>query len=289
MAILVISYSRIDQPQVRAVVKLLQSALGTIEKTVFWDDDFEPGEPWFQQISESIDSAQQLFVFWCSHSASSEQVKREFLYAIGKNKRVVPVLLDSTPLANELKEIAGIDLRTMFRHGKRRVRVLLVSVLIAFLGVPAATAVFSDWPLPLAQFAFMDDHLPVPPPLPPPPIGGASWPSSLHVPVPVLPPPVGVPPTVGSVPRPEAPPEPLPSPVPKPVPVPLPPVHVPPTVGSVPRPEPPPERLPSPMTVPLPLVLLLTGISILSAAAGVVYMQRQRLETLVATQFEPYL
>ena len=43
MAILVISYSRIDQPQVRAVVKLLQSALGTIEKTVFWDDDFEPG------------------------------------------------------------------------------------------------------------------------------------------------------------------------------------------------------------------------------------------------------
>ena len=121
------------------------------------------------------------------------------------------MLLDSTPLANELKEIAGIDLRTMFRHGKRRVRVLLVSVLIAFLGVPAATAVFSDWPLPLAQFAFMDDHLPVPPPLPPPPIGGASWPSSLHVPVPVLPPPVGVPPTVGSVPRPEAPPEPLPA------------------------------------------------------------------------------
>ena len=279
MAVLVISYSRIDQPQVRAVVKLLQGALGTIEKTVFWDDDFEPGESWFQQISESIDGAQQLFVFWCSHSASSKQVKREFLYAIGKNKRVVPVLLDSTPLANELKEIAGIDLRTTFRHGKRHVPVLLVSVLIAFLGVLAATAVFSDLPLPLAQFAFMDDHLPVPPPLPPPPIGGAPWPSSLHVPVPVPPPPVFLPPRAqGSVPVPEPPPEPLP------------PVFVPPRAqGSVPVPEPPPEPLPSPMTEPLPLVLLLAGISILLAAAFTLYRRRQRLRTLVATQFEPYL
>ena len=255
MAILVISYSRIDQPQVRAVVKLLQGALGTIEKTVFWDDDFEPGEPWFQQISESIDGAQQLFVFWCSHSASSEQVKREFLYAIGKNKRVVPVLLDSTPLANELKEIAGIDLRNTFRHGKRHVPVLLVSVLIAFLGV-LATEVFFDWLAPLGGIHSGILPLPVPPPLPPPPIGRAPWPSSILLPVPEPVRPIVV----------------APAAVLPPVPVPQPPIVV-----------------PVPMPVPLPLVLLLASISILFAAAFTLYRRRQRLRTLVATQFEPHL
>jgi hypothetical protein len=116
VATLVISYSRSDRTQVRAVVALLRAALRDIEKAVFWDEDFEPGDSWFEQIRRHIDEAPQLFVFWCHHAARSEQVRREFLYAFACGKRVVPVLLDSTVLAPELAPIHGIDLREAVLH-----------------------------------------------------------------------------------------------------------------------------------------------------------------------------
>ncbi len=113
MSVLVISYARSDQPIVRAIVHLLRGALRDLEKAVYWDDDFEPGEPWFEQIKAQIDVAPQLFVFWCVHSAQSTQVRREFEYAFLKGKRVVPVLLDRTKLCAELAELHGIDLRPL--------------------------------------------------------------------------------------------------------------------------------------------------------------------------------
>jgi TIR domain len=118
MAILVISYSREDQQQVRAVVALLESMLRDmdIEKAVYWDADFEPGDPWFEQMQGYIDATPQLFVFWCAHSARSRQVKREYEYAFAEGKRVVPVLLDGTPMARKLGRIHGIDLRGAFAH-----------------------------------------------------------------------------------------------------------------------------------------------------------------------------
>jgi hypothetical protein len=116
MAVIVISYARPDQPLVRAVVKLLRGALRDFEKAVYWDDDFEPGEPWFEQIRAHIDAAPQLFVFWCVHSAESEQVRREFEYAFQRGKRVVPVLMDRTKLCRELADLHGIDLRPLTEH-----------------------------------------------------------------------------------------------------------------------------------------------------------------------------
>jgi hypothetical protein len=116
MAVLVISYSRADQAQVRALVALLKGGLRNVEKAIYWDDQFEPGEPWFEQLKTHIDASPQLFVFWCDHSRASEQVRREFTYALERQKRVVPVLLDDTPLAPELAPIHGIDLRGAVRH-----------------------------------------------------------------------------------------------------------------------------------------------------------------------------
>lgn len=146
MALLVISYSRADQAQVRAVVSLLQTAFRDIEKTVFWDGQLEPGDPWFEQLKGHIDAAPQLFVFWCDHAAASEQVRREFSYALSRNKRVVPVLLDDTPLAPELSPIHGIDARQAIRHGGRsRYRALVggAAMFALVLVVAAIAAVFS--------------------------------------------------------------------------------------------------------------------------------------------------
>jgi hypothetical protein len=116
MAVLVISYARVDQDQVRAVVALLRAGLKGLDRTVFWDADFEPGEPWFTQMSASVDAAAQLFVFWCVHSATSRQVEREVTYALSRAKTVVPVLLDDTPLNERLAPLHGIDLRGVIGH-----------------------------------------------------------------------------------------------------------------------------------------------------------------------------
>jgi hypothetical protein len=119
MALLVISYSRVDQPQVVALVRFLQGAYRGIEKAVYWDGDFEPGEPWFEQMKRYIDASPQLFVFWCVHSSSSEQVRREFAYALEQKKRVVPILVDDTRLVPELAAIHGIDLRGALQHSAK--------------------------------------------------------------------------------------------------------------------------------------------------------------------------
>jgi len=146
MALLVISYSRDDQPQVRALVSLLRAGLRDIERAVYWDEQFEPGEPWFDQLKAYIDAAPQLFVFWCVHANTSPQVRREFTYALAKDKRVVPVLLDDTPLAAELAPIHGIDLRGAIRHGRKMgagaIRAaVLASVLVL---IAAGTLVFNE-------------------------------------------------------------------------------------------------------------------------------------------------
>src|SRR5688572_7932162 len=121
MAVLVISYSRTDQVQVRAVVALLKATLADVEKAVFWDGELEPGKEWFAQITRHIDAAPQLFVFWCAHAQNSAEVRREVVYALSKNKRVVPVILDDTELSPELAPIHGIDLRGTIVHGGTKV------------------------------------------------------------------------------------------------------------------------------------------------------------------------
>ena len=59
MAALVISYSRIDRPQVRAVVELLRTAFRDARTAVYWDGDLEPGDHWFEEIKRAIPSTQK--------------------------------------------------------------------------------------------------------------------------------------------------------------------------------------------------------------------------------------
>lgn len=137
MAVVVISYSRSDQPQIRAVVGLLRATLN-IERAVYWDDDFAAGEDWFEQLKRSVDESHQLFVFWCRHAAASQEVRREFAYALDKGKRVVPVLLDDTPLSQELAAIHGIDLRGAIRHGRLAIWPAFHRPLLAILAAAAS-------------------------------------------------------------------------------------------------------------------------------------------------------
>lgn len=108
-----ISYSHEDGVIVAALVKLLRAS-GT---SVFRDDDSIPaGAPWRLHIDASIDSCSIVLVFWCSHSAMSNEVVGEYRRALSLGKTVVPVLLDDTPLRQEIAPYHGVDLRAFGPH-----------------------------------------------------------------------------------------------------------------------------------------------------------------------------
>ena len=116
MSILVVSYSRNDRLQVRAIVALLKSVFPNVDRAILWDELLTPGVVWFDEFKAFIDKTPRLFVFWCSHAAGSFHVRQELEYALHRQKSVVPVLLDDTPLAPELARIHSIDLREAIRH-----------------------------------------------------------------------------------------------------------------------------------------------------------------------------
>ena len=116
MRLLVISYSRVHLGQMRHLVSMIRAVLQGVDKAVYWDQEIEPGVEWFDELKGSIDASSQLFVFWCAHSAASREVRREFAYAFRRRKRVVPVLLDSTPLPPRLAANQWVDFRRVVKH-----------------------------------------------------------------------------------------------------------------------------------------------------------------------------
>jgi TIR domain len=107
---LFVSYSREDEAIVKPVVQLLR----VTDSKVFLDvDSIVPGDRWQEELENSLSRADKICVFWCLHSAESEWVEREWRYAHQKNKRIIPLLLDSTPLKPELSEYQYIDFRVV--------------------------------------------------------------------------------------------------------------------------------------------------------------------------------
>ena len=120
-----ISYSRNDVAFITPIVRLLRTAIAGVSsasgnqwKLVFQDiDNIDPGGEWEKKIDEAIARAERMFVFWCTHSATSNQVRREYELGFQLAKVVVPVLLDDTPLPADLSRINGVDLRGLRVHG----------------------------------------------------------------------------------------------------------------------------------------------------------------------------
>jgi hypothetical protein len=102
-----VSYSRSDWRMATRVVQLLRA-----RDDVFYDVDSIPaGAPWRDALLRAIDDASHFYLLWCKHSAGSEEVEWEWQRAISGSKRLVPVLLDSTPLIMPLAKYQSVDLR----------------------------------------------------------------------------------------------------------------------------------------------------------------------------------
>jgi hypothetical protein len=103
-----ISYSRRDAAIISGIVRLYEVA----EAKIFLDSDSIPaGANWRKCIEQALLKCSAVLVFWCEHSGSSVEVRKEYQLAIALGKRVVPVLMDDSELPGDLSIYQHIDLR----------------------------------------------------------------------------------------------------------------------------------------------------------------------------------
>ena len=111
------SYSDRDRAMIRPVVQLLRTARGWV---FFAPDSIPAGSRWEKQLRRAVRRCRLMVVFWCRHSSDSEWVVQEYTLAIGLKKKVVPVLLDNTPVPEALEVFQGIDFRGWGDHEDAR-------------------------------------------------------------------------------------------------------------------------------------------------------------------------
>jgi len=131
-----ISYSHQDAKLVRPIVRLLRAT----KDLVFQDtDSIRPGRKWRPQIEKTLIEAKLIILFWCKHSIKSEEVKKEYKYALESKKDVLPLLLDKSELPDELGEFECVDFRKLSRYNHKSgwawIRAISVSLIITFVGI----------------------------------------------------------------------------------------------------------------------------------------------------------
>lgn len=104
--IVFVSYSRKDSSQVEKAVELLEAGGADIFRDI---DDIQFGDRWEDVIRAKLAEAERVLVFWSQHAQVSEWVQREWSIALSMHKRVVPILLDQTPLPTELGQFHALS------------------------------------------------------------------------------------------------------------------------------------------------------------------------------------
>jgi hypothetical protein len=105
-----VSYSHKDREIVVPAIELQRD----LRYAAFIDfRDIPPGMPWKETHSTVIKFAALLVLVWSKHAASSEHVTREWRLALEAGVKILPVLIDDTPLPEELSHIHAL---TGFRN-----------------------------------------------------------------------------------------------------------------------------------------------------------------------------
>lgn len=123
----------------KPVVGLLRAT----KDQVFQDlEGIKPGKRWRRQIEEALNVAHLIVLFWCYHSSRSDEVRKEYELALSAGKNVVPVLLDMTPLPEELKAFQWVDFRELVGVGHRSFKHWLTILEVLMLGF---VLIFAAW------------------------------------------------------------------------------------------------------------------------------------------------
>jgi hypothetical protein len=100
-----VSYSHKDREIVMAAIEIQQD----LNYAAFVDcRDTPPGMPWQETHSNAIRHAALLVLCWSKHAASSEYVAKEWRLALETRVKILPVLMDDTPLPAELSHIHAL-------------------------------------------------------------------------------------------------------------------------------------------------------------------------------------
>lgn len=132
-----ISYAHLDQTLVLRVVEFLRGG----GLNVFVDSQNIPyGADWRDTLAESIQRCERVMLFWTAAASLSKWVEREWKLALEQGKRVVPTLLDDTPLPPRLARLQAVTtLRGMFA-APARTREQVIAELAARDDLAAAAA-----------------------------------------------------------------------------------------------------------------------------------------------------
>jgi hypothetical protein len=110
-----VSYSRHDESLIKPLAGLLGAAA---DDAVFLDvSSIKPGDLWKSEIEGAVRNASVFILCWCCESKRSDFVAYEIKTALeAGGKRLVPVLLCSTPLPPSLADRQWIDLQGRIVH-----------------------------------------------------------------------------------------------------------------------------------------------------------------------------
>lgn len=104
---IVISYSRKNKDVVLPLVSVLKAA----GNDIFIDiQDMKYGKEWDVQISDAINKTERMLIFWSRFSDLSSEVEKEWKLCLKTpNCRIVPILLDKTPLPSTISKYHGTN------------------------------------------------------------------------------------------------------------------------------------------------------------------------------------
>jgi hypothetical protein len=110
-----VSYSRHDEALIKPLARLLCAAS---DDAVFLDiNSIKPGDLWKTEIEAAVRDSSVFILCWCCQSQKSDFVAHEMRIALrDKSKRLVPVLLCSTPVPPSFSKRQWIDLRGRIVH-----------------------------------------------------------------------------------------------------------------------------------------------------------------------------
>jgi hypothetical protein len=101
-----ISYSRADLPTVQGLKRQLDER----RLRVFLDlESLHAGQDWPPQLGGAVQKSRMVVLCWSAQAAKSDWVKAEINHSLITKKRVLPWLLDNTPLPPMLQQRHGIQ------------------------------------------------------------------------------------------------------------------------------------------------------------------------------------
>lgn len=124
------SYSTADRRLVEPIVRILR----TTKAAVFLaHDSITPGEKWEEVLAQRLKSADTLVLFWSRNAQESEWVTTEWKTAARTGKRILPVLIDQTPLPAPLATFQWIDFRYLADRRRLMARIVIACVTLIIL------------------------------------------------------------------------------------------------------------------------------------------------------------